>query len=299
MGNYLLKGAVTELIATFDNQEKLDTGMYENQCDFQIEAGIQGLFCNGLAGESLYTTMEEKKTMTEIAVKKAAGKLPVVGNIAEMRLCDAKKMLKIYEAAGVDAICVTQPYVLPYTPDLLYQFYSGLAGMTKLPVYVYNAPQTSNTMSPGLVDKIVNNNENVRGYKDSTQDIIHLQTMMAGIKDGKHFECISGSDATIFPTLAVGGCGIISLISAVFPKPIIDVCEVYFQGDIQKSFDIQKYILDIRTALKGAPFLAGYKYAASLVGLPMGIVRNPLSDATDNQKLVIKENLSRLGLIGN
>ena len=297
MENYLLKGAVTELIATFDSQENLDTGMYENQCDFQMESGIKGLFCNGLAGESLYTTMEEKKAMTEIAVKKAAGKVPVVGNIAEMRLCDAKKSLNLYVEAGVDAICVTQPYVLAYTPDLLYHFYSELAAMTKLPVYVYNAPQTSNTMSPSLVDKIVNNNENVVGYKDSTQDIIHLQTMMAGIKDGKHFECISGSDATIYPTLAIGGCGIISLISAVFPKPIIDVCEVYFQGDSKKSFEIQKYILDIRTALKGAPFLAGYKYAASLVGLPMGIVRNPLSDATDSQKQVIKDNLTRLGLV--
>ena len=297
MEKYVLKGAVTELIATFDDQERLDTGMYENQCDYQLDAGIKGLFCNGLAGESLYTTMEEKKTMTEIAVKKAAGKIPVVGNIAEMRLCDAKKMLEIYVAAGVDGICITQPYVLAYTPDLLYQFYSELAAMTQLPVYVYNAPQTSNPLSPGLVDKIVNNNDNVIGYKDSTQDIIHLQTMMAGVKKDKHFECISGSDATIYPTLAIGGCGIISLISAVFPKPIIDVCEVYFQGDAKGAFEIQKKILDIRTALKGAPFLAGYKYAASLIDLPLGTVRNPLSDAADSQKQVIKENLKRLELI--
>lgn len=297
MEKYILKGAVTELIATFDSQENLDTGMYENQCDFQMEAGIKGLFCNGLAGESLYTTMDEKETMTKIAVRKAGGKIPVVGNIAELRLGDAKKMLRIYEDAGVDVLCVTQPYVLGYTPELLYQFYSELAGMTGLPLYVYNAPQTSNTMSPGLVDKIVNDNETIIGYKDSTQDIIHLQTMMAGIRKGKHFECISGSDATIFPTLSIGGCGIISLISAVFPKPIIDVCETYFQGDMDKSFDIQKTILDIRTALKGAPFLAGYKYAASLIGLPLGIVRNPLSDATDAQKRVIRDNLERLGLL--
>lgn len=299
MENYILKGAVTELIATFDSQENLDTGMYENECDFQLEAGIRGLFCNGLAGESLYTTMDEKETMTKIAVKKAAGRIPVTGNIAELRLSDAKRMLRLYEEAGVDALCVTQPYVLSYTPELLCRFYSELAGMTSLPLYVYNAPQTSNTMSPGLVDKIVNENENIIGYKDSTQDIIHLQTMMAGIRQGKHFECISGSDATIFPTLAIGGCGIISLISAVFPKPVIDVCQVYFEGDTQKSFDIQKYILDIRTALKGAPFLAGYKYAASLIGLPLGIVRNPLSDATDGQKQVIKDNLAKLGLLPN
>lgn len=294
---YLLKGAVTELIATFDKNEKLDLGMYANQCDFQINAGIKGLFCSGLAGESLYTTQDERIEMTKVAVQKANGKIPVVGNIAELRLCDAKTLLQRYVDAGVDAICITQPSVIGYTADMLYRYYSELAGMTKLPVYVYNAPQTSNTLSPALVDKIVNENENVVGYKDSTQDIVHLQTMMAGIKKGKHFECISGSDATIYPTLAIGGCGIISLISAVFPKPIIDVCELYFAGDMAASFAKQQEILDIRTALKGAPFLAGYKYAASLIGLDLGIVRNPLSDATQKEKDTIKANLERLQLI--
>lgn len=297
MEQFLLKGAVTELIATFDKNEKLDLGMYASQCDFQMQAGIKGLFCSGLAGESLYTTQDERIEMTKVAVEKAGGKVPVVGNIAELRLCDAKTLLQRYVDAGVDAICITQPYVLGYTPDLLFRYYSELAGMTKLPVYVYNAPQTSNTLSPALVDRIVNENENVVGYKDSTQDIIHLQSVMAGIKPGKHFECVAGSDATIFPTLTIGGCGIISLISAVFPKPIIDVCEIYFRGDIAGAFEKQKEILAIRTALKGAPFLAGYKYAASLIGLELGVVRNPLSDATQKEKDTIKANLQALHLM--
>ena len=297
MEKILLKGAVTELIATFDKDEKLDLGMYENECDYQLQAGIKGLFCNGLAGEGLYMTYDEKIAVTKVAVRKAAGKVPVIGNIPEFRFCDAKKLLEGYLDAGVDAICITQPSVIAYTPELLFRYFSDLAALTKLPVYVYNAPQTSNTMSPALVDKIVNENENVVGYKDSTQDIIHLQSVMAGIQAGKHFECISGSDATIFPTLAVGGCGIISLISAVFPQPIIEVCEKYFAGDIEGSFEVQKRILAIRTALKGAPFVAGYKYAASLIGLPLGVVRNPLSDATDAQKAKLKENLTALGML--
>lgn len=147
MEQFLLKGAVTELIATFDKNEKLDLGMYASQCDFQMQAGIKGLFCSGLAGESLYTTQDERIEMTKVAVEKAGGKVPVVGNIAELRLCDAKTLLQRYVDAGVDAICITQPYVLGYTPDLLFRYYSELAGMTKLPVYVYNAPQTSNTLS--------------------------------------------------------------------------------------------------------------------------------------------------------
>lgn len=297
MEKYLLKGAVTELVSTFDKNEDFDAKMFEDECAFQLEAGIKGLFIGGLASESLTTTQEERIQMTEIAVKKANGKVPVVANIVELRRRDAMKLLKGYEDAGADGICVTQPYVLAYTPDTLYNYYSDIAEATKLPVYIYNAPQTSNTLSPALVCKIANNHENVVGYKDSTQDIIHLQSMMAGIKPGKHFECISGSDATIFPTLAIGGCGIISLISAVFPKPIIDVCEIYFNGDVQGSFEKQKEILKIRTALKGAPFLAGYKYAASLIGLNLGVVRHPLCDASDKEKETIKKNLQELQLI--
>lgn len=297
MAKYLLKGAVTELVATFDQNEKFDEVMFSEECDFQLKAGIKGLFIGGLASESLTTTAEERAAMARIAANKATGKIPVVGNIVELRLCDALDLLRKYEDAGVDAICITQPYVLAYTPDMLFKYFSTIAKATKLPVYVYNAPQTSNTMSPGLVAKIVNQNENVIGYKDSTQDIIHLQSLMAAINPDKHFECISGSDATIFPTLAIGGCGIISLISAVFPKPIIDVCEIYFNGDIAGSFEKQKEILKIRTALKGAPFLAGYKYAASLIGLNLGIVRNPLSDATEKEKEAIKKNLQDLKLI--
>ena len=297
MEKFLLKGAVTELVATFDKNEKLDLKMYADECNFQLKAGIKGLFIGGFAGESLTTTREERLEMTKVAVACAGGKVPIVGNIAEIRLMDAMALLKGYVAAGVDAICVTQPYVLGYTPDMLFKFYSSLAAATKLPVFIYNAPQTNNTMSPQLVDKIVNENENVIGYKDSTQDIVHLQNTMAGVKTGKHFECISGSDATIFPTLAIGGCGIISLISAVFPQPIIDVCETYFKGNIEESFKKQAEVLKIRAALKGAPFLAGYKYAASLIGLELGIVRNPLSDASEKEKEAIKRNLKELQLI--
>ncbi len=295
--NCLMKGAITELIATFDKNEKLDLAMYADECQFQMDAGIRGLFLNGLAGESLYTTYEEKMAMTKVAVEKANKKIPVIGNIAELRFVDAKKTLEGYVENGVDGICITQPSVLPYTADAMYDYISGLAALTKLPVYVYNAPQTSNTLAPNLVTKLVNNNENIIGYKDSTSDIVHLQSVMAGVKEGKHFECLAGSDATIFPTLAIGGCGIVSLISAVFPQPIIDVCDAWFAGDIEKAFKKQAAVLELRTALKNAPFVAGYKYAASLMGMELGVVRNPLSDATDAQKAKLKENLTKLGLV--
>lgn len=292
----LLKGAVTEVVATFNEDGSFNYDLFANQIDFQLEQGIKGIFLNGLAGEYLTTTWDEKVEMTKIAVKKCDGKVPVVGNIVETRPQNAMKMLKMYESEGVDGICITQPAMMAVPEDMMVKFYSNIAKATMLPVMVYNAPQTNNTLSPGTVCRIINENENVIGYKDSTQDIIHLQSVMAGVKK-KNFECFSGSDATTFPTLAIGGLGVISLISAVFPKPVIDVCELYFAGDVQGSFEMQKKILEIRTALKIGPFLSGYKYAASLIGLDLGFAREPSTLMNEKQKAALKQNLEELNLL--
>lgn len=297
MEKYLFGGAVTELIAPANENYQVDFGALDQEIDRQLEGGIRGLFVNGLATECLVTTREEQLAMAAETVKRVRGRVPVMGNIAATRPCDAITLLEGYEACGVDAVSVTQPVIYGYTADALYRFYADIAEHTTLPVYIYNAPQTGNTLTPSLVARLVEEYEGIRGYKDSVQDIIHLQSVMARIPKGRHFECLAGSDATIFPTLALGGCGVISLISALFPKPVADVCTLYFEGKTEASREAACRVLEIRTALKGAPFLAGYKYVAELVGMPLGRVRPPLSEASDGQKEKIKESLQKLGLL--
>lgn len=297
MEKYLFRGAITELIAPANEDCEVDFGALDQEIDRQLEGGIRGLFVNGLATECLVTTREEQLAMAAETVKRVRGRIPVMGNIAATRPCDARALLEGYEACGVDAVSVTQPAIYGYTADALYRFYADLAGHSRLPVYIYNAPQTGNTLSPALVARLVGDYENIRGYKDSVQDIIHLQSVMAGIPQGRHFECLAGSDATIYPTLALGGCGVISLISALFPKPVAEVCELYFAGRTEESREAARRVLEIRTALKGAPFLAGYKYVAGLIGMPLGRVRPPLSEASGEQKRKIKESLEKLGLL--
>ena len=110
-------------------------------------------------------------------------------------------------------------------------------------------------------------------------------------------EFLNGSDATTYPVMLLGGKGIISLISAVFPEPIIKLCALVNEGKIQEAQAQQEYVLRLRQALKAGPFVAGYKYAASLVGLDLGFMRKPLAEATDADKAKIKANLEALGLV--
>ena len=137
----------------------------------------------------------------------------------------------------------------------------------------------------------------MRGYKNSVQDILHLQSVMELIPKECHFECIAGSDSTIFATLALGGCGIISWVSIMFPELIEELCDAYFKGDIEGARSLQFRVQKVRTILKHAPMDSGYRYAGELIGLPMGYPRQPMSQATEEQKNYIREELTKMGMI--
>lgn len=291
------KGATTELMTPHFDNLKINYEGLAQEVEYQVKSNIAGLFVNGLASECLFMPIEDYKNLLKAVVDSAKGRVPVMANIFVSDRTSCMELLKSYEENGADAICITQPSVYPYTENALYNHYTAIIKEAKLPVYIYNAPQTSNTMSPGLVARLINENENVAGYKESTQDLIHVQTLMRLVKRDD-VEYISGSDGTILPIMQVGGCGIISLISVVFPQPLIDLCDAVFANDKKKAIECQHKILAIRDILKSAPFLAGYKYAADLVGAyPGGKLRPPLEDANEKQRQHIKEELEKLKLI--
>jgi 4-hydroxy-tetrahydrodipicolinate synthase len=201
----------------------------------------------------------------------------------------AINIVRGYEAAGVDAICITNPPVYPYHERSLILHFEKAARATRLPIYIYNAPQSGYLISPSLVARIANENDNIIGYKDSTLDFIHLQSTLSKIRKGKVFEVFAGSDALILSTMQLGGLGIISLLSAVFPRLVADLCHQISAGNLSKAIELQFRINRAREILKSGPHLAGYKFATSLVGHPTGYLRMPLVDVTDEERKKIEE----------
>ena len=298
MSKYVsFKGAVTELITPFTAAGEVDYDMLRGEVEYQIKAGIAALFTNGLASEALSLTTDELIETTRVVVEAAKGRVPVMGNIACNTFMDGLKVLRGYEAAGVDAISIEQPCVYGFTQPALIEYFGDLCKATKLPVCIYNAPQTNNTLAPATVAKLFHENENLYYYKESTIDFVHIQNTMRLIGHDREMEFLNGSDATTYPVMLLGGKGVVSLISAVFPEPIIKLCNLMLEGKTQEARDQQDYVLQIREALKCGPFVAGYKYASSLIGVPLGSLRKPLAELSDADKDKIRANLTKLGLI--
>lgn len=292
------RGAMTELTISYQADNAIDHGAISHMVDWQVEHGIQAIFANGISSESYMMTMDEQEELAQTMCRSASGRIPVMCNLMIPGYRDAIEMIHRYETVGADAICITSPYLVNYSEKALREYFHRLIESTEMPVYIYNAPQTNNMLSPQLLSELANEYPHVRGYKDSTQSIIHLETVMGLVKK-PDFEFIAGSDSSIYTTLALGGCGIISFISLAFPEPIIQLCDAYFSGDMEKARELQAFVMKIRSVLRKGGNSAGYKYASGLVGCPIQGSRYPdsLLYLDETVRKEIHNGLEELGLI--
>lgn len=294
---FLFHGPASEVITPFTQDGKIDFELLGGEIEFLIKNGITGVFVNGLASEALMFSTEQRIQAVKTAVEISAGRIPIVGNLLYNSVDMAVECMRGYEKAGCDAVIITPPAIYKYTADGLFDYFVGIARSTELPVYLYNAPETGNKVSPEVIARLFAEVPNMRGYKDSTQDIIHQQTVLRLIGKERHFELMAGSDAQIVSTYMLGGVGVFSLITCVFPELIVSTCAAAEAGDWEKAKELQAKILRIRQAMKIGPFMAAYKYVGTLVNAPLGRMKAPLSEVSESDKSKIQEILKEQQMI--
>ena len=295
--NLLFHGAASEVITPFTSEGVIDFELLGEEIEYLIKNQVTGVFVNGLASEALMLSTDQRVEVVKTAVRVAGGRIPVVGNLLYNSVDLAVDCVRQYEACGCDAIIITPPLIYKYTEDGLYHFFADIARETKQPVYLYNAPETGNKISPEIIGRLFAEVDNMRGYKDSTQDIIHQQTVLRLIGKDRHFELMAGSDAQILTTSMLGGVGVFSLLTCIFPKLIVDICTTIEEGDWETAKDMQEKILRVRQAMKIGPFMAAYKYVGGLVGAPLGKMKAPLSEVSEMDKKKIVEILKEQGML--
>lgn len=293
----LFHGAASEVVTPFSADGKLELDLLRNEIEFMIDGGITGFFVNGLASEALMMGDAERYSAALVVKKTSEGKVPVMGNVIANSISEGVCIARQYADMGMDALTITPPLIYKYNADGLYAFFVEIAASVDLPTYIYNTQDTGNKLAPDLVARIFNQNPSFAGYKDSTQNIIELQTMLPLLEDGRHFELMAGSDALIMPIMMLGGIGVISLISVVFPGLIVDTCAACAAEDWAAATDLQSKVLRVRQALKVGPFMAAYKYVSARIGNPLGTVKHPLAGLSQKDMETIDDILSAEDLL--
>jgi 4-hydroxy-tetrahydrodipicolinate synthase len=275
----MFQGAATALITPFDDELNVDYSAWKKFLRFQIENGINALIVLGTTGEAATINEDERRKLTEIAVETAGKKIPVIVGTGTN---DTKKVVslnKLAEECKADGVLIVNPYYNKGTQNSLIDHYKYIAERTPLPIILYNVPsRTAMNILPETVIKIHEGCPNVIGIKEACADISQIAKLFSIKPD--NFIVYSGNDDQTLPIMALGGKGLVSVLSNVYPKQTAELTHSLLKNDYEKARKINNKYLKYMNLLFVEANPIPVKYAASRLGYCRNTLRLPLAKAS-------------------
>ena len=269
----IFKGAATALVTPMRDGE-IDYSALGKLIDTQIAAGISALVIGGTTGEAATLSDSERYEMYTFAKAKIAGRTKLILGTGTNDTRVAKKHTRFAEALGCDGALLVTPYYNKGTEDGITRHYLEISESTSLPLILYNVPsRTGLNLDFPVLDRLARE-ENIVAIKEASDSLDRLVRLSCY---GEDLTLYAGNDSQIYPTLSLGGLGVISVVSNILPKETSAICEKYFDGSYTESLDMQKKLFPLIRALFLETNPSPVKFALSEMGFIENELRLPLS----------------------
>lgn len=213
--NLLFEGA-SAAVTTPLTDGNVDYENFEKHLEFLKNNNIQAFIINGTTGEGSTLTNDEKRKTLEIAVKVAAGEIPVIAGTGTNNTQESIEASLAAQKIGVDALLVITPYYNKTTQEGAIKHFTTIADAVELPIVLYDVPgRTGMNLEAETVAEL-SHHQNIVALKDATGDLANL-TRMINLVD-KDFAFYSGNDDIALPFYAAGGHGLISVVANAIPS---------------------------------------------------------------------------------
>jgi 4-hydroxy-tetrahydrodipicolinate synthase len=293
-----LKNVITAMITPFKEDLSLDEEKYREFIRFQINNGCQPLTM-GTTGESATLSHDEHHKAMDIAVDEAkkSGKDPfVLAGAGSNATYESISLCQHAERIGADGLLVVVPYYNKPMQHSLIEHFSAIADSVSLPIILYNVPsRTVRNLDVDTVIKLANSKDNIVGIKEASGDIDQITRILKNAPDD--FIVLSGDDGITFHLMALGGRGVISVVSNVIPAKMVEFTSSMLNGNWDKSRKMQMELYDIFKVLFIETNPGPVKYAAELMGIMNSRLRLPLTSPLEENKAKIRKVLENMNLI--
>ena len=274
MKNPIFKGVGTAIVTPMTKMG-IDYENYGKLLNWQVESGVNAIIAAGTTGEGSTLSDKEHKELLEFTVRTVDGRVPVIAGTGSNDTAYAIQLSKFACETGVDGLLVITPYYNKATQGGLIQSFNAIADAVDKPIILYNVPsRTGCNIMPATAAKLAEH-PNIVGLKAASGDISQIADTVAAV-NGK-LDIYSGNDDQIVPIMALGGIGVISVLSNVFPKETVAICEKFFAGDIAGSRELQLRFLPMIHALFCEVNPIPAKAAVSAMGFGENYLRLPLT----------------------
>jgi 4-hydroxy-tetrahydrodipicolinate synthase len=291
----MFTGCGTALVTPFQRDQSLDEETLRRLVKRQIQGGINFLVPCGTTGESPTLTRAEHLRVVEITVEEAKGKVPVLGGAGGYNTAEVIELAKELRHIGVDGILSVNPYYNKPTQECLYQHFKAIATAVPLPMVVYNIQGRTgvNVETPTL--KRLSEIDNIVGVKEASGNIGQMAAVAHAMPE--RFNILCGDDAITIPLIALGGRGVVSVVSNEIPAEMTKLAQLAMAGDFAGARALQRTWMPLMEAnfLESNPIPV--KDAMAMMGLLEPVWRLPMTPPSPQTHSKMEAVLKSLGLL--
>ena len=291
----IFKGSGVALVTPFLQNGDVDYEGLRRLVDFHVEHKTDAIIVCGTTGESATQSVEEHLESISVVAEQANGRIPVIAGAGSNDTNTAIEISQESEKCGVDGLLIVTPYYNKCTQGGLVQHYTKVAESTDLPIIMYNVPsRTGCNILPATAVKIAKEVDNIVAIKEASGNISQVAEL-AALANGC-IDIYSGNDDQILPLMSLGGIGVISVTANIIPDDTHDLCQKFFDGDIEGARALQLKAIELCRALFCEVNPIPVKKATELMGMTNGVVRLPLTKMEPEHTAYLEKTMREYGI---
>ena len=290
----IFEGAATALITPL-TPDGVDYENFGRLIDWQIDAGIDALVIAGTTGEGSTLTDEEHREVLDYAVKRAAGRVPMIAGTGSNDTAYAIDLTKFACDIGYDAMLVVTPYYNKATQKGLVKMYEAIADASTKPLVLYNVPTRTGVAIQPATYAALAEHPMIAAIKEANGDISKIAETMALV--GDKLDLYSGNDDQIVPVLSLGGKGVISVLSNLIPAETSQMVKKFMAGDGRGAAKMQRDNLALINTLFCEVNPIPVKAAMNEMGFCSNDIRLPLTEMEDGNRAKLVALMKKHGIL--
>jgi 4-hydroxy-tetrahydrodipicolinate synthase len=290
----MFTGCGTALVTPFQADGSLDEATLRKLVERQIEQGIDFLVPCGTTGESPTLTRDEHLRVAAITIEVARGRVPVLAGAGGYNTHEVVDLARACEKLGASGVLSVTPYYNKPTQEGLYQHYKAIASAISIPIVLYSIQgRTGINIDPGTLVRLAEI-ENIVGVKEASGNISQMAEIIHRVPES--FIVLSGDDAITIPLIALGGRGIISVVSNEIPQAMTQIARLANAGNYAGARKIQKQYFPLMQANFVEANPGPVKWAMYRMGLLNPNFRLPMVPPSAESRRKVEAALEAVGL---
>lgn len=275
----MFQGVFTAIVTPFKN-DQIDYDSYQKLIEYQIQRGVDGIVPCGTTGESPTLGYEEHEELIQKTVEIVNKRVLVIAGTGSNSTREALELTESACKDGVDAILSVNPYYNRPTQEGLYQHFWTIAEHSSVSVMLYNIPsRTGGNVLPETVQRLAKHPK-ITAIKEASGDLAQMTKILTLCNK---IQLLSGDDAILLPVLSIGGTGIVSVVSNLFPKTIKEIVTNFQMGKLEKARELfYKFFPLFQLSFQETNPIP-IKMALEWVGLCSSEVRLPLTKLSNTE----------------